>query len=121
VSAAHRAALEISWRLLDANRAASVQDRAMHTETRATPSTGARNRSRRGEAEEERRPATSRGDEPLPKAEVDAMRFTPKLLRGLRLEAAEVRVSEEEILADLMYPARPDAPARPPGGHGSSG
>jgi hypothetical protein len=44
--------------------------------------------------------------------EVARMRFKPSVFPELRLDADQVQVSEEEILADLLYPARPDAPAR---------
>jgi hypothetical protein len=40
------------------------------------------------------------------------MRPKPSVFEAIRLDAADVRVSEEEILADLLYPAPPDAPAR---------
>jgi hypothetical protein len=44
------------------------------------------------------------------------MRFTPNVFPTIRLDAPEFQVSEDEILADLLYPAPPDAPARRNGG-----
>jgi hypothetical protein len=40
------------------------------------------------------------------------MRFKPNPFHELRLDPAELQVSEDEILADLLYPAPHDAPAR---------
>lgn len=50
-----------------------------------------------------------------PTVEVAQMRFNPTLFGGIKLDAEEFQVSEEEILADLLYPAHADAPARPSG------
>jgi hypothetical protein len=40
------------------------------------------------------------------------MRPKSSVFEAIRLDAGDVRVSEEEILADLLYPASPDAAAR---------
>jgi hypothetical protein len=49
------------------------------------------------------------------------MRPKPSVFEAIRLDAADVQVSEQEILADLLYPAPPDAPARPVSGRDGRG